>query len=92
MWTKVLDVELHASEAPEWSPGGPKSTLDAPSVQHELLALAGPDPPGGHHEARVSLTMPVTVGIHGDESMVAQAAASGYMQLRWRVVVQGPRC
>ena len=44
------------------------------------------------HEARISLTMPVTVGIHGDESMVAQAAASGYMQLRRRDVVQRPLC
>ena len=44
------------------------------------------------NEARISLTMPVTMGIHGNESMVAQVAASGYMQLRWRVVVQGPRC
>ena len=48
MWTKVLDVELHASETPEWSPGGPKSTLDAPSVQHELLAFADQAHPGGH--------------------------------------------
>ena len=48
MWTKVLVVELHDCETPEWSPGGPKSTLDAPCVQHELLAFADQAHPGGH--------------------------------------------
>ena len=43
MLTKVLDVELHACETPERPPGGPKSTLVAPSVQHDfLVALVAP--------------------------------------------------
>ena len=43
MLTKVHDVELHACETPERPPGGPKSTLVAPSVQHDfLVALVAP--------------------------------------------------